>query len=183
MSRAATNICFLCERERTDKAVVHARAHADVRSQCTVLLHSSNAVRGCWVAPQLVSLCSSILGRLDSTDCILVSWDVTLLLSDWFPTLRTKAMPDPERSGGPMTQCHIPEDLNPPLYRCGNFVTSTFDIDMIYDIYDMIWYIWYDIFNCNWVATRWQMFSTHIHTNNIENVMRFLLGISPASEC
>jgi len=48
--------------------------------------------------------------------------------------------------------------------------------DMIYDMiwYDMIWYdicydtirydtiwytvwyIWYDIFNCNWVATRWQ---------------------------
>ena len=38
--------------------------------------------------------------------------------------------------------------------------------DMIYDIwyiwygmvwYDMIWYmIWYDIFNCNWVDTRWQ---------------------------
>jgi len=24
--------------------------------------------------------------------------------------------------------------------------------------------IWYDIFNCNWVATRWQLFSTHIHT-------------------
>jgi hypothetical protein len=24
----------------------------------------------------------------------------------------------------------------------------------------------YDIFNCNWVATRWQLFSTHIHTNN-----------------
>jgi hypothetical protein len=54
---------------------------------------------------------------------------------------------------------------------------------MIYDImwymiwytiwYDtiMIWYddIWYDIFNCNWVATRWQLFSTHVHTNNTEN--------------
>jgi len=23
--------------------------------------------------------------------------------------------------------------------------------------------------NCNWVATRWQQFSTHIHTNNTEN--------------
>ena len=29
--------------------------------------------------------------------------------------------------------------------------------------------VWYDIFNCNWVATRWQLFSTHIHTNNTEN--------------
>ena len=45
--------------------------------------------------------------------------------------------------------------------------------DMIW--YDMIWYdmiydIRYDIFiNCNWVATRWQQYSTHIHTNNIQN--------------
>jgi len=31
---------------------------------------------------------------------------------------------------------------------------------------------WYDIFNCNWVATRWQLFSTHIHTNNTGNVTK-----------
>ena len=44
--------------------------------------------------------------------------------------------------------------------------------DMIW--YDMIWYdmIWYDIFNCIWVVTRWQYFSTHIHTNNTENVTK-----------
>jgi hypothetical protein len=37
-----------------------------------------------------------------------------------------------------------------------------------YDWYD-IWYymIWYIIFvNCNWVDTRWQWYSTHLHTNN-----------------
>jgi hypothetical protein len=28
------------------------------------------------------------------------------------------------------------------------------------------------IFNCNWVATRWQLFSTHIHTNNTVNVTK-----------
>jgi hypothetical protein len=29
--------------------------------------------------------------------------------------------------------------------------------------------IWYDIFvNCKWVATRWQLYSTHLHTNNTE---------------
>jgi hypothetical protein len=28
-------------------------------------------------------------------------------------------------------------------------------------------WIWYDIFiNCNWVVTRWQQYSTHLHTNN-----------------
>jgi len=28
----------------------------------------------------------------------------------------------------------------------------------------------YDVFvNCNWVATRWQMYSTHLHTNNTQN--------------
>jgi len=27
--------------------------------------------------------------------------------------------------------------------------------------------LWYDIFaNCNWVDTRWQQYSTHLHTNN-----------------
>ena len=25
------------------------------------------------------------------------------------------------------------------------------------------------MFNCNWVATRWQQYNTHIHTNNTEN--------------
>ena len=30
--------------------------------------------------------------------------------------------------------------------------------------------IWYDIFvNCNWVVTRWQKYSTHLHTNNTWN--------------
>ena len=33
-------------------------------------------------------------------------------------------------------------------------------------------YFWYDIFNCNWVATWWQLFSTHIHTNNTGNVTK-----------
>ena len=30
----------------------------------------------------------------------------------------------------------------------------------------------YDIFNCNWVATWWQFFSTHVHTNNTGNVTK-----------
>ena len=30
--------------------------------------------------------------------------------------------------------------------------------------------VWYDIFvNCNWVVTRWQQYSTHLHTNNTQN--------------
>jgi hypothetical protein len=27
----------------------------------------------------------------------------------------------------------------------------------------------YDIFNCNWVGTRWKYNSTHLHTNNTPN--------------
>ena len=28
---------------------------------------------------------------------------------------------------------------------------------------------WYDIFvNCNWVVTRWQQYSSHLHTNNTQ---------------
>ena len=59
--------------------------------------------------------------------------------------------------------------------------------DMIYDMicfmiwYDMIWYdmIWlirydmiYDmiyLLDCNWIVTRWQQYSTHVHTNSTQN--------------
>jgi pantothenate kinase len=38
-----------------------------------------------------------------------------------------------------------------------DFVLYTIDIDI-------------DIFvNCNWVATRWQLYNTHLHTNNTQN--------------
>jgi hypothetical protein len=37
-------------------------------------------------------------------------------------------------------------------------------------VYDTIYNVF--IFNCNWVATRWQLFSTHVHTNNTENVTK-----------
>ena len=45
--------------------------------------------------------------------------------------------------------------------------------DIWYDIYDM-WYIIYknyiDIFvNCSWVDTRWQQYSTHLHTDSTQN--------------
>jgi hypothetical protein len=49
---------------------------------------------------------------------------------------------------------------------------DTIWFDLIwYDViwYDLIWYdmMWYDIFvNCNWVVTRWQKYSTHLHTNS-----------------
>jgi hypothetical protein len=38
--------------------------------------------------------------------------------------------------------------------------------DWIYDMirYDMIYFI-----NCSWVATRWQQYSTHLHTNSTQN--------------
>jgi hypothetical protein len=29
--------------------------------------------------------------------------------------------------------------------------------------------MWYDIFNRNWVDTRWQQYSSHLHTNNTRN--------------
>jgi hypothetical protein len=32
------------------------------------------------------------------------------------------------------------------------------------------WDMIYDIFvNCNWVDTRWQLYNTHLHTNNAQN--------------
>ena len=35
-----------------------------------------------------------------------------------------------------------------------------------------VYLILHDIFNCNWVAARWQLFSTLIHTNNTGNVTK-----------
>jgi hypothetical protein len=30
--------------------------------------------------------------------------------------------------------------------------------------------VWYDILvNCNWVATRWQLYNAHLHTNSTQN--------------
>jgi len=45
-----------------------------------------------------------------------------------------------------------------------------YDIYVIYDIYDTIWYDIYDTFlNCSWVGTQWQQYSTHLHTNSTQN--------------
>ena len=33
----------------------------------------------------------------------------------------------------------------------------------------MIYMIRYIFVNCNWVATRWQWYSTHLHTHNTQN--------------
>jgi hypothetical protein len=35
------------------------------------------------------------------------------------------------------------------------------------DIY--IYIYWYIFVNCKWVATRWQLYNTHLHTNNTQN--------------
>jgi hypothetical protein len=43
--------------------------------------------------------------------------------------------------------------------------------DVICCVY-IIYNIYIYIFNCNWVATRWQYFSTHIHTNSTGNVTK-----------
>jgi hypothetical protein len=56
----------------------------------------------------------------------------------------------------------------------------TIRCDIWYDMVCMVWYdmmiwyniIWYDmiyLLNCNWVATRWQQYSTHLHTNSTQN--------------
>ena len=43
------------------------------------------------------------------------------------------------------------------------------------EVFSYLWFlnfvmIWYDIFvNCNWVATRWQLYSTHLRTNITQN--------------
>jgi hypothetical protein len=62
---------------------------------------------------------------------------------------------DGRQCGQPNEKRHLPEDLNPQ-----NFM------------------IWYDIFNCNLVATRWQQYSTHIHTNSTGNDIKQTIYIT-----
>jgi hypothetical protein len=61
------------------------------------------------------------------------------------------------------------------------YMISNVIYDMVYDmIWCMMWHdmirhmiwcmMWYDIFvNCNGVDTRWQQYSTHLHTNSTQN--------------
>jgi hypothetical protein len=35
--------------------------------------------------------------------------------------------------------------------------------------YYYYYYYYYFIFNCNWIDTRWQQYSTHLHTNSTQN--------------
>jgi hypothetical protein len=39
-----------------------------------------------------------------------------------------------------------------------------------FDLFDLIY-----LFNCSWLATRWLLFSTHIHTNNTGNVTKLTI--------
>ena len=56
----------------------------------------------------------------------------------------------------------VPDDVSiTSIQFCNlNGTTHSFQYDTIL----------YDIFvNCNWVVTRWQQYSTHLHTNNTQN--------------
>jgi hypothetical protein len=66
--------------------------------------------------------------------------------------------------------------IHPPFVEFSVLLTVYLDIIFVnkLDVQFFFIYFWYImiyffIFNCNWVATRWQLFSTHIHTNNTEN--------------
>ena len=52
------------------------------------------------------------------------------------------------------------------LYKNTKHTARVFNI-LTYDIYDIL--------NCNWVATQWQLFSTHLHTNNTRNVTKQII--------
>jgi len=63
--------------------------------------------------------------------------------------------------------------------RCRTLPLSVLDRHLRTKLLTVFWLFalvmevkWYDIFNCNWVATRWQLLSTHIHTNNTGNVTK-----------
>jgi hypothetical protein len=71
--------------------------------------------------------------------------------------------------------------LRPPTYeagvlaigvRCGWTTDRQFSgtFPKIKNVIRPLDMIWYDTFvNCSWFATRWQWYSTHLHTNNTQN--------------
>ena len=75
------------------------------------------------------------------------STEMRHVLAQLVETLRYK----PEGRGFDPRWCH-----------CHNTSGRTMCIGLTQTLRDMIWY---DIFvNCNWVVTRWQEYSTHLHT-------------------
>jgi hypothetical protein len=62
-----------------------------------------------------------------------------------------------------MCKCVLPPGVNTIA------VEKYININIRHIIYD-IWYMIYDIFvDCNLVDTRWQQYSTHVHTNSTQN--------------
>jgi hypothetical protein len=68
------------------------------------------------------------------------------------------------------------------LSLCVSIGTSQGEVSLNTQVYSIVasgdyivyvfwlYLLWYDMFvNCNWVATRWQQFSTYLHTNNTQN--------------
>jgi hypothetical protein len=47
--------------------------------------------------------------------------------------------------------------------------------------YVMWWLL--SIFNCNWVDTQWQQYSTHLHTNSIQNTENRLYTVNGGEGC
>ena len=55
------------------------------------------------------------------------------------------------------------------MTQCGDWIRAGYMI-RYYMIYDTIYDTIYDIFvNWNWVVTRWQQYSAHLHTNSTQN--------------
>ena len=57
--------------------------------------------------------------------------------------------------------------LSFPRFAFHLCIAANCDWPLLYCV--IILCVWYDIFNCNWVGTRWQQYSTHWHTNSTQN--------------
>jgi len=73
-------------------------------------------------------------------------------------------------NGYPKSNCIVhPTHMNPRLYfpavnDIKMVATWTIEAEASILASDMI-----QLLNCNWVATRWQQYSTHLHTNSTQN--------------
>ena len=114
----------------------------------------------CSLSVTLLSSICSILHSLTSLQnsgllkCFLIQWEIKFLQN-----LRWCL-----RIGAEITYLVLWLDCGPGFYcRQALSVPQNFHIGCGAHLD----FFWYDIFvNCNWLVTRWQKYSTHLHTNN-----------------
>jgi hypothetical protein len=96
------------------------------------------------------------------------------IICNFYPAVPSNLSPKCEKKVTgctPLLHRHFSNSLTYHRYCCWS-LTHLYEVDHIVHQQHLTCLskrriLWYDIFNCNWVATRWQLFSTH-YTQTIQ---------------